>query len=283
MPNSVSAEIIYIKHRAAIAGHITDAITGKEISGAAVEVVGKNLITLTREDGFFYFVNLEKGQYELSILVPQGSRSSYGGNDDEPTARISGVAVENEPDRPDGKPGKPIFDLKANVSLDPTRLVGSVKRSDNANPIPKAIVKLRGSEIQTLTDDKGQYFLSGLPSPVKLTIQVSAKEIATTSQQVTLESGKQQSLDFNVKPTPVLKGQVTRTDTKQAIKNAIVKVWQNNELAASTGTDEQGNYALSGLPEGNVTVQISARGFNPPKLEPVTLIAGSDTKQDFSF
>ncbi|MBD2358717.1 carboxypeptidase regulatory-like domain-containing protein [Tolypothrix sp. FACHB-123] len=273
MTNSVSEEIIYIKHRAAIAGYVTDAITGKGISGVAVKVVGKNLSTLTNKDGFFYFVDLEKGQYDLNILVSKESHRIYGGSDDEPTTTIQGIAVESD--------GKPVFDLKANVALYPTRLVGSVKRSDNQNNVPKAIIKLRGSEIQTLTDDKGQYFLSGLRSPV--TIQVSATEIATTSQQVTLEPGKQQSLDFNVKPTPILKGQVTRSDPKDPIKNAIVNIWYNNELEASTETNENGNYTLSGLPEGNVTVQVSAMGFATTKLERVTLTAGSDTKQDFSF
>jgi hypothetical protein len=276
MPNSVSEEIIiYIKHRAAIAGYVTDAITGKGISGVAVKVVGKNLSTLTNEDGFYYFLDLEKGQYDLNILVSKESRRIYGGSDDEPTTKIQGIAVESD--------GKPVFDLKANVALYPTRLVGSVKRSDNQNFVPMAIVKLLGTDIQTLTDDKGQYFLSGLPSPAKLIIQVSAKEIATTSQEVTLEAGKQKNLDFDVKPTPVLKGQVTRSDPKDPIKNAIVKVWQNNELEASTETNENGNYTLSGLPEGNVTVQVSARGFDTTKLESVTLSAGSETKQDFSF
>ncbi|MEH2156550.1 hypothetical protein [Nostoc sp.] len=115
MPNSVSAEIIYIKHRAAIAGHLTDAITSGGIVDAAIEVVGKNLHTKTREDGFFYFVDLEKGQYDLSVLVPQGSRIYYGGSDEKPTATIPGVIVQGD--------GKPIFDLKANVALSPIRNV----------------------------------------------------------------------------------------------------------------------------------------------------------------
>lgn len=277
MSNSISEEIISITHRAAIAGHITDAITGKGISGAVVEVVGTNLSTLTREDGFYYFLDLKKeeGPYELEILVPKESRRIYGGSDDEPTTKIQGIGVESD--------GKPVFDLKANVALYPTRLVGSVKRSDNQPLVHKAIVKLRGSDLQTLTGDKGQYLLSGLPSGVKLSIRVSGTEIATTSQEVTLESGKQQSLDFNVKPWPVLNGQVTRSDPKDPIKNAIVKVWQNNELEASTETDEKGNYALYGLPVGEVTVQVSARGFATTKLESVNLSAGSETKKDFTF
>lgn len=111
MPSLVSKEVIYIKHRASIAGHITDAKTGKRIFGVAVEVVGKNLRTQTREDGFFYFIDLEKGQYDLNILVPQGSRSIYGGSDEKPTTTISGIAVETD--------GKTIFDPKANVALSP--------------------------------------------------------------------------------------------------------------------------------------------------------------------
>ncbi len=190
MTNSVSAEIIYIKHRAAIAGHVTDAITSEGILGAAVEVVGKNLRTQTREDGFFYFVDLEKGQYDLSVLVPQRSRSCYGGSDNEPTGMITGVTVESD--------GKPIFDQKANVALSPTSLVGLVKRSDNALPIPNAIVKLLGSEIQTLTHKDGKYLLSGVPAG-NYTIQVSAKDIgtnkefATQTQLVTFTAGKETS------------------------------------------------------------------------------------------
>ncbi len=83
--------------------------------GATVEVVGKNLRTQTREDGFFYFVDLEKGQYELSVLVPQGSRIYYGGSDDQPIATIPGVIVQGD--------GKPIFDLKANVALSPIKSI----------------------------------------------------------------------------------------------------------------------------------------------------------------
>jgi len=115
MPNSVSEEIIYIKHRAAIAGYVTDAITRKGISGVVVKVIGINQSTLTREDGFFYFVDLEKGQYDLSVLVRQGSRIDYGGSDDKPTATIPGVIVQGD--------GKPIFDLKANVALSPIKSV----------------------------------------------------------------------------------------------------------------------------------------------------------------
>ena len=190
MPNSVSAEIIYIKHRAAIAGHVTDAITSGGILGATVEVVGKNLHTKTREDGFFYFVDLEKGQYDLSVLVPQGSRSCYGGSDNEPTKTITGTIVESD--------GKPIFDLKANVRLSPTSVVGYVKRSDNALPIPNAIVKLLVSEIQIFTDKDGKYILSGVPTG-NYTIQVSAndigtnKEFATQTQLVTFTAGKETS------------------------------------------------------------------------------------------
>jgi hypothetical protein len=115
MPNLVSAEIIYIKHRAAIAGYVTDAITSGGILGAAVEVVGKNLRTLTKDDGFYYFVDLEKGSYTLNIFVPEASRSRDGGSVNNPIKSVT-VKVDDEPD------GKPKFDQNANVKLSPTSL-----------------------------------------------------------------------------------------------------------------------------------------------------------------
>lgn len=115
MLNSVSEGIIYIKHRAAIAGYVTDAITGKGISGATVEVVGKNLRTLTREDGFFYFVDIEKETYTLNIFVPEESRSRYGGSVNNPIKSVT-VKVDDEPG------GKPKFDQNANVKLSPSSL-----------------------------------------------------------------------------------------------------------------------------------------------------------------
>ena len=229
MPNSVSEEIIYIKHRAAIGGYVTDAITGKGIPGITVEVLEKILSTLTREDGFFYFLDLEKGTYKLNILVPQEWRSRYRQTD------ITPIIVKVDYGQEDAKPN---FDPNANVKLSPTSLHGIVTNKNI--PLPKAIVKLLGSEIQTLTDDNGKFILSGFdwrpsdedkPNEDKpklltsddksklFTIQVSTREIGNIlkTKTVTVKDPWQQNenevVQIDVDFSPVLKGRVMWSNT----------------------------------------------------------------------
>ena len=173
-----------IRHRAAIAGHITDAISGKGIPEAVVNVIGQNQCTLTVREGFYYFIDLPAGQYGLSSAAPHlGTR--YG------TASVSDVAVADDTD------GRPIFDPKADLPLPPTRLVGQVRRSDNDQAIAQATVQLRGSEAQTVANDLGQYILSGLQQGHP-TVQVSAPGFATATQTVTLTTGEATTADFSL-------------------------------------------------------------------------------------
>jgi hypothetical protein len=186
-----------VRHRAAIAGYITDAISGQEIADAAVEIVGQDLKAQTQADGFFYFMDLPVGLYELVVSAPQlGTR--YG------TAAIADVEVKTETITNVTPKNitviKPIFDDKANVQLPPTRLGGEVKRSDNDQAIPQATVRLRGSQVKTLTDEEGKYLLSGLQSS-QPTVQVSATGFVTESQEkVTLTAGEETTVNFSLTP-----------------------------------------------------------------------------------
>jgi Carboxypeptidase regulatory-like domain/CarboxypepD_reg-like domain len=177
-----------IRHRVAIAGSVTDAITEQRIAGAVVEVVGQNLQTQTREDGSFYFIDLPDGQYTLKVSAPNlGSR--YG------TANVANVTVKDEN-------GRLIFDSQANVKLSPTRLIGQVKRSDNNQPIANALVQLRGSETQTLTNKEGRYVLSGIQAS-QPRVQVSVNGFVTQIQQVKekLIAGQEQAVEFRLVPS----------------------------------------------------------------------------------
>jgi Carboxypeptidase regulatory-like domain len=185
MDNALATSSEQIHHRVSIAGCISDAITKQSLKGIAVEVEGQNLYTLTREDGSFYFIDLPDGLYNLKVS-PSYSNGCYG------SANVTDVEVQNVTN------SKPVFDLKANVELQPTQLVGKVQRRDNKQPVAKATVRLCGTNIQTSTDKEGRYIFIGLQQG-NLTIQASAKGFLSEKQKVSLKVGQKMTADdFNL-------------------------------------------------------------------------------------
>ncbi|MGV0025330.1 carboxypeptidase-like regulatory domain-containing protein [Phormidesmis priestleyi] len=183
-----SPSVEEIRHHVAIAGSLTDATSGRAIAGAIVEIVDPALQTLTREDGGFYFIDLPVGLYSLNVSAPSFN-TRYG--------VVTGltIAVQNTVE------GRPIFDSKARVKLTPTALVGRVTRADNNQPIERAIVQLRWTTIQTLTDQEGRYTLSGLLSSAS-TVQASAKGFSTSIQKVVLTTGQETTANLSLSVTP---------------------------------------------------------------------------------
>lgn len=173
-----------IQHRAAIAGYVTDAQSGEVIPGAVVQITADNLETETAADGFFYFLDLEPGQYTLGVSAPDRG-SLYG------TVTVPDVAVQ------DAANGTPIFDVKANVALQPTMLSGTIRRVSDGQPIPNAEVRVLGGEEKTLSEADGSYVLSPLQAGTP-NIKASADNYVAIIQQATLTAGEETIMDFNL-------------------------------------------------------------------------------------
>lgn len=173
-----------VRHRAGIAGYVTDAQSGNALAGVVVKISAQDLRTLTRADGFFYFLDLQPGEYTLDVEAPDlGSR--YG------AANVPGVVVQNEAD------GRPVFDVKANMALPPTMVTGKVTRSADGQPLENAVVQVLGSEEKAVTDKNGNYVLSPLQAGMP-NVQVSATGYVAVIQKVTLTAGLEASADFSL-------------------------------------------------------------------------------------
>lgn len=172
-----------IQHRASIAGYVTDSQSGGTIPGAVVHITAKELKTKAAVDGFFYFLDLDPGQYTIEVSAPDCG-SVYG----------TVTAVVQVPDVGEGQA---MFFVWANVALPPTTLSGKVTRSSDNSPIQNAVVQVLGSEQNTSTDSSGNYSLwplqAGAPN-----IKASADGFVELIQTATLVAGKEREMNFSL-------------------------------------------------------------------------------------
>lgn len=192
---------IEIRHKVAIAGTTSDEITNQPIADVVVELSGQNIHILMCENGSFYLINQQKGQVKLPTSLSKIQNGFFYFMDlpnGEYTLKVSAPKLKSRYE-PVKEQKVTVPNLQAKIQLSPTRLVGQVKRSDNNEPITKALVKLGGSEYQTLTNDKGEYILLGLVAS-KPTVQVSYPNFEQSSQKVELIAGKEHIQDFSLKP-----------------------------------------------------------------------------------
>jgi len=183
-------------HRVALAGHVTDAVTQKAIAGAVVTIVAmpdefKQRLrrtadsgrTLSRSDGLYYFLDLPDGDYTLQVSLP-ASGKRYG------TAQQT-ARVPVEP-----KPGGTFRFV--NLALQPTTVQGKITSRGQRNGVMLARVQIKGSGERTLSDDNGEYTLSGI-EPGKRELLVRAQGYRTAAEPVTIgEAGTSQIVNVTL-------------------------------------------------------------------------------------
>lgn len=172
------------RHKASIAGYVTDAVTGLPIPDAIVLLIGKTQQVVTRKDGFYHFVDLKLGTYSISVTAPLcGTR--YG------TGKVLGILAQNAPD------GRSKIDPKASLALPPTTLTGTIRQSSDGTAVKGAVIRLLGSESRTVSDKDGNYMLAGITASSP-NVQVSAPGFVTAVQKTKLTAGLATQLSFSL-------------------------------------------------------------------------------------
>ena len=206
------------RHRVALAGLVLDAVTGKPLVRAHVEITTgppKYLHTLTllaefessdgttsaelgttrtRPDGLFYFLDLPEGDYKLVAFVPKGGL--YTKPPDTPEKKFE----DSYGWRGDKRYGKEPFDAKvfygpngfdrlAVIRLQPTGVVGRVVASANQSGVHMAEVRCKGSGERSFTDAQGQYTIAGIQPNArrKRILQVRARGFRDQTLEVLID------------------------------------------------------------------------------------------------
>jgi hypothetical protein len=128
------------------------------------------------------------------------------------------------------------------------------------------IVEVRGSDGTAMAnvDASGAYKLEGVPAgTVTVRATMSGRGFASRktspAQTVEMASGSSRQLDVEFRSDTVIKGRVRRNG--QPVPGAGVmfmpKPGSGGQTSASTTADEQGNYSLSGLENGEYSVLVS--------------------------
>lgn len=132
---------------------------------------------------------------------------------------------------------------------------GTIRRSDTLAALGNIVVS--AGIITTLTDALGSYILS-LPTGTHTitanpdTADASYNVLTTTS--TVPEGGVSAGVNFNLVPSGRVSGKVTTNGT-DAYPNIPVHALSSGYEVTSGVTDSGGNFALSGIPVGNATIE----------------------------
>lgn len=199
-----------VRHQVAIAGRVSDQLTGQLIHGATVEIIGmpdsfKAWLALrsmqygsnwekmterpdrtrTAIDGHFHFLDLPDGKYTLKVSLPSAG------------TRYKEAQKEFQVSRTNEKNQLEVAD----ISLPPTAIKGRITatKDNEVESVKMAKIQVEGSGEFTFSDSEGNYLLSGIEVPKKepseRSIVVSAKGYKPISKIFRIERGKVENLD----------------------------------------------------------------------------------------
>ncbi|MBW3113649.1 carboxypeptidase regulatory-like domain-containing protein [Bacillus sp. MCCB 382] len=235
---------------AGITGFVLNTQTTTGIQGALVRVFNSDgvfiISTLTDDNGFYTISGLTQGQYTVIA-------SADGFGDQIAIVTLSPGETEN---------------LNFSLSNQIATLRGTVRDEVNNQPIQSALVQVFriGTSIpvaSVLTNGSGEYEFTGL-DPREYRVVFSADGYASEVFRIFLTNGETRTLNVGLGRQPAaIRGRVTDSNTGDPIQSAgvITVISGSGIVVASTLTDQDGNYILTGIAPGDYNVIFSADGY----------------------
>lgn len=243
--NPSTVNFILEPNPGSVQGTVTDS-TGDPIAGALVEVL--NLAgmvisrTITNATGDYLIDELAPGDYKIRVSKDLFITEVLG---------FTLSAGETEV-------------LNFRILPNPGTLSGKVTDADTSVPIPNTTVQVtnaRGVTIATtMTDVNGDYSVTKL-SPGIYTVTFIAEGYGSKTAGAKILSSQTTTLNVGLeKLVGAISGSVS-DNTGNPVTGALIEIFLNNILVASTTTDGNGSYVINNLIPGAYTVSVSKEGF----------------------
>ena len=251
-----------------VQGVITNAKTLLPEPGVSVTLEGAQSSTVTDANGFYTLLNVplgnqtflvEKDSFVDVTITVYINTISYNLNLIEPS--VAGAA---------------------NPPQIGTSTSGWVTDAVTGVPLPGAIVRVDGTNIQTTTASDGSYTLSGLPPGADMIIAEDLDHQAEIMYP-TVVSGGSGGCPFALPPmtSGMITGTVTDGSTGQPIRYATVSVGSGSLLAASTEAD--GTFTITGVPAGTYTVEAQGLEYLAASTSGISVTDGGSASVNFSL
>ncbi|MEI2325688.1 carboxypeptidase regulatory-like domain-containing protein [Priestia megaterium] len=243
-----------------IQGTITAAGTGSPVPESRVQVIRKDGTivneVITNEAGSFNITGLTPDFYTLVV-----TNSSFQG-------KTVGFQIFSDQ----------ITTVNVLLQPNPGTLTGSVTDSFTGRPISNASILVFPSQsltpiAQAVADQAGLYTIAGV-APGEYEVVAAATNFARRGTGALILSNESTIANIQLFPNPATVSGIVSTPEGAPIPNASIQILDQNETVLGSGiTDQNGNYAISNLPEGTLTIIASSSGF-ATQLTAATVTAG---------
>lgn len=248
-----------LKQLSSIRGRVIDGDAGYPLDGVAVSISGpSNSALSTKSDGTFLFRQLPAGNYSLQVTsdgysaVNSTTVTEAGQTTDLGTIQL----------------------LKQSGSSTGT-ILGTITDTATGLPLTGVAVTVPGTESAALTGASGSYLISNV-SPGAITVTAAKTGYSTASVAIEIVAGG--TFVFSSALTPVaarttaIQGTVTDAQSGHPVSGVTISL--SGTTTANAVTDAQGSYGISDLTAGDITVNVTAVGYNSVSV-PVTVVDGS--------
>ncbi|TCM97580.1 carboxypeptidase family protein [Paenibacillus sp. BK033] len=234
----------------AVAGRVTDSVTGAPVEDAIIRVFLNNIIVVrvaTLEDGTYDIGNLSPGVYFVTIRA-----DGYGGQSFSVTINPGQTTSENFV----------LFPIQGSLT--------GIVTDPSGTPIVGAIISLNvnvagGGLLLTrfVTQTDGRYVIENL-LPLQYLVTAAANPYQSSFQSVAVAADTRSTLNFVLQPNPgILSGTVVDSNGVPVAGAAVaVKMLSGTGVVIATiFTDNDGHFQVSSLTPSIYTILASATDF----------------------